>query len=87
MCGTSTTSLTSIFGDHFAGRHKIIIGMLEYFVRQMLHKIKYAGIFPLMLAECFVIHKQIYDIAAAVDLIDPVGEFFRRQRPFGPAAV
>ena len=52
-----------------------------------MHKIKYARIFPLMLAECFIIHKQIDDITVAIDSADPIAVFARHQRPFIPAPV
>ena len=50
-------------------------------------KSKMPGVRPLVLAEGFVIHEQVADEAVAVDLVDPVGEFFGRQRPLLPGPV
>lgn len=43
-----------------------------------------AGVFPLVFAEGFVVHEEVAEVAVAVDLVDPFGEFFGGEWPFFP---
>ena len=53
----------------------------------MPHKIEYARIFPLMLAEGLVIHKKVNNVTVAVNRVNPLGKFVGGKRPFGPSAI
>src|SRR3989338_2877178 len=44
-------------------------------MRQVLQKLKYALIFPLVLAESLIVHEQVYNIAVAVKLANPLRIF------------
>jgi len=70
-----------------AGRLEIIVRVFEDFIRQMPHKVEDSGFLPLMFAEGFVVHKEVYDEAVAVDLVYPAGELVGGQRPLTPVAV
>ena len=72
---------------YFARRFKIIVGMFQYLLGQMSHKIEYACIFPLVLAECFIMHEQIDNLPVSVDVIYPVSEFIRGKRPLRPVTI
>ena len=50
----------------------------------IFQKFEDAGVFPLVLTERFVIHKEIYGVA--FHLADPTSELFRRERPLAPVA-
>ena len=50
----------------------------------MPHKFENARVLPLMLAKGFVIHKEIDDMPAAIDGVDPGGEFVGGKRPLAP---
>ena len=60
--------------------------MLEHFLWQFFQEFKNPRTLPLVLAECFVIHKQIHHFPATVVPGHPVSEFFGRQRPLRPVA-
>jgi hypothetical protein len=61
--------------------------MAEHFPGQMGHKIEYAGILPLVLAECFIVHKEVDNLAIAIDTVDPGSEFVGHQGVFVPLPI
>src|SRR3989304_10125840 len=63
------------------------MGMFEYLSWQCAHEIENAGVFPLMLAEGLIIHKQIDDIARAICGIDPLCIAVCGERPFTPLLI
>ena len=60
---------------------------VEDFFRHRVEEFEDSCFGPLMFAERFVIHKQVAEKSVAVDLIHPLGKFFRRERPICPVAI
>ncbi len=69
------------------GRGEKFVAGVQHKTRQRGEKIKDAGLDPLVLAEGFVIHKQIDQWAARLALSDPVCEFVSQQRILGPRGI
>jgi len=72
---------------YFAWSFEVVVGVLENLMWQMPHKIEYSGIFPLVFAECLIVHEKIDHVAVAVDITYPVSEFICRQRPLCPVTI
>lgn len=60
---------------------------VEDFFWQGIEELEDAGFFPLVLAEGFVIHEEVAEVAGVIDAIDPLGERVGVERPMGPAAI
>ena len=67
--------------------HKVVVGMLEDFPRERFHEFEDARVFPLVLAEGLVIHKEIHHIAVAVNRIYPLRKLGRREGELLPATL
>jgi len=75
--------------DRVAGRAEIVLAgvHIEDLLRQNIKELKDAGVFPLMLAQGFVVHEQVAEVAVAVDLIHPPGESLGGERPLRPVPI
>src|SRR3989344_3386152 len=78
-----SNSIVPFYG--LAWSYKIIVGMIQYLLRQVPQKLENALVFPLVLAKGFVVHEQIDNIAVAVDFVYPLRVFWSRERKFLPA--
>ena len=82
-----------LFGGH-AGRDEVVLGGAVGFLGdvedglgEFFQELEDAGVGPLVLAEGFVVHEKVAEVAIAVDLVDPLGEALGGEGPLGPAAV
>src|SRR4051812_21268196 len=71
----------------FSGRAEIKISMLENFTGHVIEKSKNARAFPLVLAESFIIHKEINHFAIARYLVGPACKFIGSERKLRPSPV
>lgn len=63
------------------------VGDIEDCFGEFFHEVEDAGVFPLVFTEGFVVHEEVAEVSVAVDVVDPLGEFFGGERPFFPAFV
>lgn len=54
---------------------------------EFLHEVEDPGVLPLVFTEGFVVHEEVAEVSVAVDIVDPLGEFFGGQRPLFPSLV
>lgn len=76
-----------VFVDDLGRGEEFVVGVAEDVGGEVAHEIEDAGVGPLVFAEGFEVHEEVADEAVAVDLVDPVGEFFGGEGPLGPGAV
>jgi hypothetical protein len=75
--------------DGHGGGDEVIFtfGDIEDGFGEFFQELEDAGVFPLVLAKGFVIHEEVAEVAIAVDVVDPLGEFFGREGPLGPTSI
>lgn len=65
----------------------LFVGDIEDCFGEFFHEVEDAGVFPLVFTEGFVVHEEVAEVSVAVDVVDPLGEFFGGEWPLFPSLV